>query len=402
MSELIHLIYSSAANHDFSEKELEDLLTIARKNNAAIDVTGMLLYTDRSFFQILEGESETVMQLYAHIAKDKRHSQVVIIIKEPLARRAFGEWSMGYAAVKAEEIGNIVGLNDFFMQASCFGSLDQGRAKKLLTAFKDGRWRSKVKNSHAQTAKDGETKSPSLMRTADTINPNISFAFQPIIDTNTMSVYSFEALVTGKNQETSEEIIKNIGIDSMSSFDTTCRASAIKKASILDLKCNLNLNFLAHKVDDAKNELLSTLETAKLNGLDANRIVFEIDQDRFIGNIESFGAIIDELRMAGFKFSIDHFGEGKAGLNLLEPYHPDMISLSKELVEGIESNGPRQAVVRGIAQTCSDLGIEIVIKYVETEDEYLWFRDEGFNLFQGGLFAKPGFESLPKPTFPKE
>lgn len=147
-SSLIHLIYTSVATIDFSEKDLAELLTVARNKNEKIDVTGMLLYTDRSFFQILEGDPDVVNQLYAKIALDKRHSQVVSIIKEPIAKRAFAEWSMGFANVSTKDLGSMVGLNDFFMQASCFRQLDQGRAKKLLSAFKEGRWRAKIRNTN--------------------------------------------------------------------------------------------------------------------------------------------------------------------------------------------------------------------------------------------------------------
>ncbi|HQK89041.1 MAG TPA: EAL domain-containing protein, partial [Acidobacteriota bacterium] len=52
-------------------------------------------------------------------------------------------------------------------------------------------------------------------------------------------------------------------------------------------------------------------------------------------------------------------------------------------------------IVRGILHTCQDLGIDVVAEGVETSDEYSWFRSEGIELFQGFLFAKPGFECLP-------
>jgi len=58
--------------------------------------------------------------------------------------------------------------------------------------------------------------------------------------------------------------------------------------------------------------------------------------------------------------------------------------------------------LRGLVQTCSDLGIDIIAKGVETFDEYSWLREEGIDLFQGYLFAKPGFEQLPRPMLPAE
>jgi hypothetical protein len=47
---------------------------------------------------------------------------------------------MGFSNVSREELAKIEGTNDFFSKARCFAELDLGRAKKLLAAFRDGRW----------------------------------------------------------------------------------------------------------------------------------------------------------------------------------------------------------------------------------------------------------------------
>jgi len=91
------------------------------------------------------------------------------------------------------------------------------------------------------------------------------------------------------------------------------------------------------------------------------------------------------------EFAIDDFGAGHAGLNLLAEFQPDLLKLDLRLVRNIERNGPKQAIVRGIRRTCTDLGIEIIAEGVESKDEYRWFRDEGVKLFQGYLFARPAF-----------
>ena len=70
------------------------------------------------------------------------------------------------------------------------------------------------------------------------------------------------------------------------------------------------------------------------------------------------------------------------------------------LVRDVHSKGPRQAITRGVLRTCEDLGIDVIAEGVETIDEYHWLFDEGIHLFQGYLFAKPGFERLPAAHFP--
>ena len=150
MPDLMHCIYASAATRPFETAELTALLQEARKHNDAAGLTGMLLYTEGSFFQVLEGVPEAVEALYARIELDQRHDQVTKIVAEAIPGRSFADWTMGFSQVSREELALISGTNDFFGGASCFLGLDSGRAKKLLSAFSEGRWRKTL--AGAQTA----------------------------------------------------------------------------------------------------------------------------------------------------------------------------------------------------------------------------------------------------------
>ena len=92
---LIHCIYASAASREFTPEELEELLVVARKNNEALGVTGMLLYEKGSFFQILEGPAEAVEPLYAKIGADKRHASISKAHTRANRRTGFSELEHG-------------------------------------------------------------------------------------------------------------------------------------------------------------------------------------------------------------------------------------------------------------------------------------------------------------------
>jgi len=139
--DLEHVIYASAATRQFEIADLSALLQAARQHNHAHGLTGMLLYTDGSFFQVLEGSPDAVKDLYSRIIKDRRHNQVTKIVAEAIPSRSFADWTMGFSQVSRKELALISGTNDFFSGASCFLGLDSGRAKKLLSAFREGRWR---------------------------------------------------------------------------------------------------------------------------------------------------------------------------------------------------------------------------------------------------------------------
>ena len=105
----------------------------------------MLLYISGSFFQVLEGDEVTLEKLFAHISLDPRHKNVTKIIQEPIAQRDFGDWTMGFSDGNPSELKMIEGLNDFFRQGNSLTTLEAGRAKKLLSAFAQGRWRARLK-----------------------------------------------------------------------------------------------------------------------------------------------------------------------------------------------------------------------------------------------------------------
>ena len=144
---LVHCIYASAASPAFHESDLAAILEQSRRNNPQVGITGMLLYSAGSFFQVLEGDPHRIATLLAKIAADPRHAHITTIINEPIAKRSFGDWTMGFVAMNPQELAAFVGMNDFFNEAGCLTGLDDSRTKKLLAAFAAGRWRTRISDA---------------------------------------------------------------------------------------------------------------------------------------------------------------------------------------------------------------------------------------------------------------
>ncbi len=135
------LLYISAANTEFSESDLEQLLTLARKNNEALNVTGMLLFHEGSFIQALEGEQQAVDDLYNKIGKDTRHTETRVIFRGDTPDRDFTGWSMGFYRSNQSSAENLEGFHSFLRSGFRSGSKeDEGTARKALLAFRDGKW----------------------------------------------------------------------------------------------------------------------------------------------------------------------------------------------------------------------------------------------------------------------
>jgi hypothetical protein len=147
---LIHIIYASSASPGFDRRELEMLVQQANVSNARMEITGTLLVADGCFMQVLEGRAERVAELYGKIERDPRHHHVSKIICEPIPRRHFEEWSVGFVDVSPEEISMLAGvkLNNLLTQQQVRACAQSGRAMKLVAAFRSGSWRHKLSSGH--------------------------------------------------------------------------------------------------------------------------------------------------------------------------------------------------------------------------------------------------------------
>lgn len=392
MNALKHLIYSSAATRSFSETDLAELLLKARQKNRSLGVTGMLLHVDGSFLQVLEGPPDVVDAVFRDICADLRHTQIVTIITEPIPRRAFTAWSMGCASLSSAELGQVEGANDFFTTGSCFAQLGSGRARKLLGAFKDGRWRSRVSLAAGSLA----SPSVAVRREPALINrPPVSFAFQPVLDAASGRIVSHEAImrsVTGEAPDAA--LVQDRSVQELTRLDTETRVLALGLAARLGLTGGLSLAFKARQVDLAPQALASTVEAARQCGIDLDGLTLVVDQDGLSGDPQRFHDVLQESRGTGLRICIDHFGTGRSGLVQLDVCQPDAIALDETLIRDIEGHGPRQAIVRGIIQSCRDLGIDVLARHVASPGEYRWLRDEGVTLFQGPLIGAARFEQF--------
>lgn len=409
MSQLIHLIYNSVAREPDQPGLVRDILHVSRSYNAAAGITGMLLYMDGTFFQVLEGEEAAVDALAARIVADPRHERMTTIIREPIARRAFGEWTMGFAQISADDLEALDGANDFFGRGRVLEAVDAGRARKLLEAFKQGRWRVRLSRPAGRATTPAVSSAPDIAsRTspahaaATATRPAFSFAFQPIVDVALRKSIGYEALIRGPEGEPAAAVLQAVPLEDISDFDDDARRVAIAQAMRLGLRARLHLNVTPMARMSEARSLDGTLDTAQRCGLPLDRVVLEIKHEATMSDPLAIADWLKPYRSRGVKVSIDDFGSGHAGLALLDHYQPEIISLSMWLVRGIEGHGPRQAILRGLAQTCGDLGIDLVAKGVETEAEYNWLRAEGVTLFQGHLMARPALGALPRPMLPAE
>jgi hypothetical protein len=103
------VIYLSQATVPFDEPQLQLLLEQARSYNTRHGLTGILLYGQDQFFQVLEGDQSTVHALYARIQQDPRHRNVTTFADKEITQRGFVEWSMAFHALPPSQFIEFAG-----------------------------------------------------------------------------------------------------------------------------------------------------------------------------------------------------------------------------------------------------------------------------------------------------
>lgn len=227
-----------------------------------------------------------------------------------------------------------------------------------------------------------------------------SFAFQPIVDVSDESVYAYEALVRGLQGESAWSILSQVNEQNRYSFDQICRVKAVKLAAKLNMETMLSINFMPNAVYQAEYCIRTTLAAAKTYNFDTRKIIFELTEGEDLSSIDHLVSIIKAYQDMGFSTAIDDFGAGFSRFNIMTASPPDLLKIDMGLIRDIDREPNKQAVVNGIITMMTELGGRIVAEGVETVAEYAWLRNRGILLFQGYLFARPGFETLPRPHFP--
>lgn len=94
--QLIELIYFSFPIRSFKELEINKMLHQVRPKNQAMDVSGILLYANEQFLQVLEGRRKDVNNIFQSISHDARHFDVNLLSVRDIDQRSFSHWDMAF------------------------------------------------------------------------------------------------------------------------------------------------------------------------------------------------------------------------------------------------------------------------------------------------------------------
>lgn len=132
---LYAIVYVSTAARVLSLGELRHLQERAQVRNQREQVTGILLFSEGTFMQYLEGPAAGLAKVYEFIKADPHHYGIVDLVREPIPEREFSDWAMAFRVVGAMGQSSETSQDEALMR--CLLATDEpvSAARQLLLRF---------------------------------------------------------------------------------------------------------------------------------------------------------------------------------------------------------------------------------------------------------------------------
>lgn len=226
----------------------------------------------------------------------------------------------------------------------------------------------------------------------------IRTAFQPIVSVtrDRIVTYGYEALARDAEGQVPIDLLKSHASEALYAFDFRCRTQALREAVALGLIGNLSLNFMPGATCHPDYGIDATARAALEFGFPVDRLIIELTEREPVTDYKPLRQCIDRHRASGARLALDDFGTGFNGLNTLLELRPDIVKVDMKLVQKIETDYDRQALMFGICSGGDRLGMRLVAEGVETSEAVAALSSTNIDLMQGFLFARPCIGGLPE------
>lgn len=206
--------------------------------------------------------------------------------------------------------------------------------------------------------------------------------FQPIVDLASGGLVGFEALTRFKSgDEPSATFMDAARIGLGIELETATLAAAVEASQRLPGKAWLSLNVSAALLSEAN--ALGTLLARQ-----SRQVVLEVTEHEII---DEYQPLHDALRQLGpnVRVATDDAGAGVANFRHLINLRPHIVKIDAAIVQGVDLDISRQAVIAGLVHFARVSGAAVVAEGIETQAEAETVRRLGVALGQGYLFGRP-------------
>ena len=108
-----YLCYISSEKIALEENDLLEMLFEYRKKYEEHSITGILLYFEGHFVELIEGDKEIIRSAFRKTNADKRHKAVFKITESEAEERKFSSWSMAFPSLNRSKLGKVYSYKPF-------------------------------------------------------------------------------------------------------------------------------------------------------------------------------------------------------------------------------------------------------------------------------------------------
>jgi len=230
-------------------------------------------------------------------------------------------------------------------------------------------------------------------------NNSLTTYFQPIVALPTLEIVAYECLSRGVKADGSlmpPDLLFKLAVENDLLFflDRLCRENALKSAAVKNITADIFINFIPTSIYVPETCLQSTMHWAHQLEYDPSRIVFEVVETHRVDDLQHLRRILDYYREKGFRTALDDVGSGHANLVSLAALGADVIKVDMEIIRGIDRDPVKQSIYGALVSIAQENGIKVLAEGVETREELAYVRENGAELAQGYLFARPSAEPV--------
>ena len=171
-------------------------------------------------------------------------------------------------------------------------------------------------------------------------------------------------------------------------LDRACRIQSVKNADVVKDKL-IFINFIPTAIYVPEHCLSTTFEIIKKLNIRPEQVVFEVVETDEVQDLEHLKRILNYYRSHGFKYALDDVGVGFNNLEKLAQMEPDVVKLAIEFTNGVRDDRAKQEVAKSVMTIAHDMNALALAEGVETEEDFQFLLEMGYDLFQGYYFAKP-------------
>ena len=153
-----------------------------------------------------------------------------------------------------------------------------------------------------------------------------------------------------------------------------------------DFRMSINVSYHQLRKGDIVPDMLKKLEQF---AMPPSSLTLELTESYFMKEEESRENVLDKLHGAGFTLAMDDFGMGYSSLLSLKNIPVDVVKIDRGFVKGITEDRFNAIFIGAITELCHNVGKQVCLEGVETEEEYRAVRDTGLELIQGFYFGLP-------------